>query len=280
MISGSCVCSAVKWQYDGALNQITHCHCAMCRKNHGSAFATYAVGEKAPFSYIAGTDCIVEFESSPGFIRSFCKHCGSTVPNTKLEGIVAIPVGSADGELGRMPDGHIFAKWKAPWYSITDALPQHDNYPGQAAPAVDRPSEDRDCAGTLKGGCLCGAVRFELRQPFKIIHHCHCSRCRKGRAAAHASNGISDIPDLRFIQGEQHISKFRLQDAQFFGQWFCSKCGSPTPRIDAGRNIAITPMGALDDAAICEAADHIYVGSKAAWFEITDSLPQFQAAPE
>jgi hypothetical protein len=49
------------------------------------------------------------------------------------------------------------------------------------------------------------------------------------------------------------------------------------PRVDRGRNIAIVPMGTFDDPPGATPQEHIFVGSKAPWFDITDALPQHQA---
>jgi hypothetical protein len=279
MLLGSCLCGTVRWSYDGAFDRMTHCHCGMCRKAHGTAFATYAVGKRAPFAYQAGAARITRYESSPGFIRSFCGICGSVVPNTDLGEYVAAPAGGFDGDLGVTCTGHIFAKWKAPWHRITDNLPQHDNYPGAAEPAVVRASITPATSGMLRGSCLCGDVAYEVTRDFKVVHNCHCSRCRKARAAAHCTNGLTAIDNLRYIRGEDRLTLYRLPDARYFGQIFCQRCGSPMPRVDRERGFAIVPFGTLDDDPGRGADDHIFVGSKSTWYPITDALPQFDGPP-
>jgi hypothetical protein len=59
----------------------------------------------------------------------------------------------------------------------------------------------------------------------------------------------------------------------------CRTCGSGMPRADHGRGIAVVPLGSLDDDPGTGAVDHIFVGSKAQWYTITDDLPRFDAAP-
>lgn len=279
MVRGSCLCSTVQWHYAGSFDQLTHCHCHLCRKAHGAAFASYAVGPAEPFTYQTGTEAIVEYESSPGFIRSFCKHCGSVVPNTKLGNIVALPAGGLDGDIGRRPDAHIFTKWKAAWYKITDQLPQHDNYPGQSAPAVERVEPTPSTDGLVRGSCMCGGISFSLNETFRRVHHCHCSRCRKARAAAHATNGITSADAVEFAHGADNVKFFKLAGAKYYSQAFCKTCGSGVPQIDESRGIAFTPLGVLDDLPSRGPDDHIFVGSKASWFEITDQLQQFDKMP-
>jgi len=48
------------------------------------------------------------------------------------------------------------------------------------------------------------------------------------------------------------------------------------PRLDPNRGIAVVPMGSLDDDPGIRPTAHIFVGSKAPWFEIADDLPQYK----
>jgi len=280
MIDGSCLCGTVRFAYAGALDLMTHCHCRMCRKAHAAPFATYAMGSRAPFRWRAGEAAIVARESSPGFVRSFCRHCGSVLPNTHLDERVAIPAGLFDDDPGIRPSAHIFATSRAPWFALADDLPRHDFYPGADAPAV---VEARPAAastdGALRGACLCGAVRYAVDGEFKAVYNCHCSRCRKARAAAHTTNGFVALDDFRFEAGAAQAQLYRLPGARYFGQAFCTGCGAGLPRIDRDRGLVVVPFGGLDDAPRREPDAHIFVGSMAPWYAIGDALPRFEGAP-
>ena len=130
-----------------------------------------------------------------------------------------------------------------------------------------------------RGSCLCGAVAFELDLPFKVVHNCHCSRCRKARAAAHTTNGFTPADALRFTRGEDNLVTYRLPEARFFSHVFCRTCGSGMPRADGERGIAVVPLGCLDDDPGGGAVDHIFVGSRAEWYTIADDLPRFEEGP-
>lgn len=276
MVSGSCLCGAVRWSFEGRFTQLTHCHCTMCRKAHAAPFASYAVGPRAAFGYTAGASEKTGYLSSPGFTRSFCSHCGSVLPNTGLADVVAIPAGCLDGDPGIEPTAHIFTHWKAPWHAISDTLPRHDNYPGQSEPAVRHARHAPSTDGVLRGSCLCGDIAFDVLAPFIGVHNCHCRRCRKARAAAHTTNGFTAIGEVCFTRGEDQLKTFSVSNARYFAQTFCRRCGSGMPRLDSERQIAIVPFGVLDDDPGRGADDHIFVGSKAAWYPITDQLPQFE----
>jgi hypothetical protein len=128
MISGGCLCGEVAWEFRAAIELVNYCHCSMCRKVHGAPFGAFAHGKADAFRWMRGESSISRFESSPGIYRCFCSVCGSTVP--VIEGDeVTIPAGGIDGDPGVRPSVHIFVGSKAPWYEITDELPQFDRFP-------------------------------------------------------------------------------------------------------------------------------------------------------
>jgi hypothetical protein len=90
---------------------------------------------------------------------------------------------------------------------------------------------------------------------------------------------LTRVEDVRFTRGADLVSSYKLPEARFFTQSFCTRCGSPMPRLDTGRHIAIIPMGSLDDDPQLRPSEHIWAESRAPWFEIADSLPQHPGAP-
>jgi hypothetical protein len=79
--------------------------------------------------------------------------------------------------------------------------------------------------------------------------------------------------------GQDRVREYKVPEARFFTQSFCADCGSPVPRVDSGRGIAIVPMGSLDDDPGLRPREHIFVGRKAPWHEIADALPQYPEGP-
>ena len=163
MADGRCLCGALNYELDGPFTAMVHCHCSMCRKHHGTGFATFVAAPIAGFRWISGEDRCAHYPSSPTGVRSFCKACGSAGPSTMAEfGLVVAPAASLEGELGIRPQSHIFVASKAAWDAITDDLPQFDAYPpGFGAQGVDRPAV-APRAGIADGSCLCGEVGYEV----------------------------------------------------------------------------------------------------------------------
>jgi hypothetical protein len=114
----------------------------------------------------------------------------------------------------------------------------------------------------------------------KGVTHCHCSRCRKTRGTANATNLLlAGVDGLRFTRGEELLGKYHPPGAEYYEHWFCTTCGSTMPRFDGKRNITIVPMGAFDEDPEIRPSRHIHVASKAPWDVISDDLPQFDAGP-
>ena len=122
-MQGGCLCGELRWQAEGGLTLASHCHCSRCRKSHGTAYGTYA---ETPDRGFSSRGAAALFESSPGFVRSFCARCGSVVPGEPSGDVRIVPLGGADGDPGARPLAHIFVASKAPWFELSDNLPRID----------------------------------------------------------------------------------------------------------------------------------------------------------
>jgi hypothetical protein len=279
MIPGSCLCRDVAYEICEPFSDAYHCHCGFCRKEHGTPYATYAMVPASGLKWLRGRDEAASYESSPGFERVFCPRCGSILPGPEFQGSIFVPLGNLDGDPGIRAEAHIFSAAKASWWEIRDHLPQHAHFP----PGFDAPVQptrvSADLAGKPRGSCLCGRVAYVVEGRPLVARNCYCGRCRKARAAGHASNLFVSIDGLRFTCGEDELTSYKVPEARFFTHVFCKTCGSTMPRKDEGRGIAMIPMGSFDDDPGLAPQCHIYVSDKAPWVDIHDELPRYAAAP-
>lgn len=273
----TCLCGDVVWEGSGPGDLVHHCHCGICRKVSGTAFTTTGGFPAADFRFVQGESSIRRYCSSPGNERCFCGRCGSIVPGAAFNDTVFVPFGNVEGDPGGRPVAHIFVASKAPWYEIPDdGLPRFDAYPpGYAQPELFPSTPRGGSDGRIGGSCLCGAIAFDFAPPVDAWHNCHCSRCRRGRGGPHASNLFLDARRFRFLRGEDQIQWFKVPEADRFRQSFCGTCGSKAPRVNVEAGYVAIPAGSLDDDPPKRPERHIYVASKAPWFEIADDLPQF-----
>jgi hypothetical protein len=280
MNTGRCLCGEVRYEVAGPVDHMVHCHCTMCRKHHGSPFVTWAVAPAQGFRYTAGQDRVARYESSPGAHRAFCRTCGSVLPEiTPGGGHVVAPAGNLDGDLPA-PQFHMFVRSKAPWHEIADDLPQHPEWPPEyGMQPADWTAPTPAGAGT-EGSCLCGRVAYALDGPPQRFMYCHCSRCRRSRGAAHASNLFYAAGGFRWLRGSDEIAEFRVPDAQRFTVAFCDHCGSKVPRVAADRGVVLVPAGSLDSDPGMRAEAHIFVESRAAWDRLgDDGIPRYDGYP-
>lgn len=128
MIAGSCLCGNVRFEIDGPMTGVGHCHCRMCRKAHGAAFATYGDVRREDFRWTVGEEDVARYASTPGVTRTFCRRCGATLQWMRDDADkLGVALGVLDDDPGARPECHIFTDFHAPWYEITDGLPR---YPG------------------------------------------------------------------------------------------------------------------------------------------------------
>jgi len=275
MVQGRCLCGDVVFEVSAPIGFVTHCHCSICRKFHGTPFATLGVVPHDRLRWIAGRDLVRKYQSSDEGERPFCSRCGSNVPADHHPGGAFIPLGNLDGDVDVQPLAHIFVSSKAPWDDLTDALPRFDEFPpGFEATAMPDAPRDPAPAGTIVGSCLCNAIAYEVEGGIDFARNCHCSRCRRARSAAHAANGFADSSRIRFTRGEDLLESYKVPEADRFAQTFCRTCGSAMPRVLTNRPFVVIPMGSVDVDTGVRPTEHIFVASKATWHAITDGLPQ------
>jgi len=130
----------------------------------------------------------------------------------------------------------------------------------------------------LDGKCLCGGVRLRITGKLGPAAICHCTQCRKASGSAFACNASVRSKYLRFEAGRELIREFESSPGKL--RAFCSRCGSPIySRVISDPDTFRLRLGMLDGDPGRRPLAHVWVSSKARWFEITDALPQFASAP-
>ena len=126
-LRGSCLCGGVVYKVAVLDPQMAHCHCSMCRKFHGAAFATYGSVKREDFSWLQGQQLLQEFVADNQTTRTFCKKCGSSLtfaPSGDTGEEVEIALATLDSEIAGRPSAHIFTEFKANWHQISDDRPK------------------------------------------------------------------------------------------------------------------------------------------------------------
>lgn len=122
---GGCLCGAVRWRATSSPKNVNHCHCEMCRRAGGSAFATWATFAMTDFSYTKGTP--TWRQSSAIARRAFCVSCGSALhwQHVQHRDSIDVTVGTADQPDRLLPKEHLWTEGQISWLHINDGLPRH-----------------------------------------------------------------------------------------------------------------------------------------------------------
>jgi len=130
----------------------------------------------------------------------------------------------------------------------------------------------------IAGSCLCGGVRFEIADAVGPFELCHCRRCRKASGSAFAAMLGVRTSDFHFVHGRDLIATYEaplLEAPPAYRASFCRRCGSPVPHPEPDADWFEIPAGLLDGDPGLRPDKHIFVELHAPWYEIADSLPQF-----
>jgi hypothetical protein len=119
------------------------------------------------------------------------------------------------------------------------------------------------------GGCLCGAVRYQVRGPLRDVLICHCDECRRWHGHVSASTAarredlvLPESSALRWIQSPRSDAGAR--------RGFCGECGSSLFWDPPGRETVSIAAGTLDDGGGLRVISHWYVSQAGHYYELPD----------
>ncbi|MEZ9232286.1 GFA family protein [Vibrio amylolyticus] len=128
MYKGSCLCGSIQLSLNGGMTDIIHCHCSLCRKASGSAYATNAFIEADGLKVTDADGTLTFYESSEGKRKYFCKTCGSPIysSNSTSPQRLRIRLGILDSDISERPISHNFVTSKANWEDLDADLPRSE----------------------------------------------------------------------------------------------------------------------------------------------------------
>ncbi len=128
---------------------------------------------------------------------------------------------------------------------------------------------------TLKGGCLCGAVRYQIAEPLVDAGYCHCRLCQRSSGAPVLAWLTVLVDSFAYLQGDPAIYQSSLQSQREF----CRNCGTQLifRQSHHPRTLDVT-LASLDDPSLVQPEYHIWHQSRIDWFEISDVLPRYRDA--
>ncbi len=127
---GSCLCGTVSFEVIGDFDSFYLCNCQHCQKDTGSAHAANLFSQLAKLVWRSGADAVTSY-TLPGtrHSKSFCKLCGSALPNTQSAGLLVVPAGCLDTKISMVPTAQIFSSSKAGWDEELGDVPEFEGLP-------------------------------------------------------------------------------------------------------------------------------------------------------
>ena len=139
ILDGKCLCGAVRYDVADAFLYAMNCHCSNCRRTTGSAFKPFAGIEREKLTVTQGADGLLIYGGDEAH-DAHCGKCGSLLYSVVRDGAyVHITMGTLLGDPTIRPTRHSFVGSKAPWFTITDDLPQHEEHVTRSSPAPRQP---------------------------------------------------------------------------------------------------------------------------------------------
>ena len=130
------------------------------------------------------------------------------------------------------------------------------------------------------GGCLCGAVRYEVSGDPSYVGHCHCDRCRRFSGAAFITGAMFPSDCVAWIKDKPTL----YLSSPGVDRGFCSNCGSSLTFQRPGRIFLL--IGSLDRPQDIDMraprmfeSNHVFVAEQIPWVHIEDGLPRYEQFP-
>ena len=131
----------------------------------------------------------------------------------------------------------------------------------------------------ITGQCECRNVKYQVDGVINDFSHCHCSQCRRMHGAAFATFAGVEKSEFQYLSGDESLSRYNSSESH--ERIFCGNCGSNIlVALTSEPDMLYLAMGTINGDPKHPPAYHIYVGSKAPWYEINDQSPQYDAEPE
>ena len=129
----------------------------------------------------------------------------------------------------------------------------------------------------LSGRCACKAIGYEVADEFVVAYNCHCSNCRATTGSAFLPWGEIEREKLSITKGADSLRM--LGDAEGIHEIRCERCLSLLYWTARDGAYVRVPYGTLSDEPALKPTAHMFVGSKARWYEVRDDLPQYSEYP-
>jgi hypothetical protein len=129
--TGRCHCGSIRFEFAGEPGEVSFCHCSICRRVGGSAFAAYVEVSEAALEVSEVKARLSRYKPTERLEKDFCENCGVQIftRHVSFPGLVYINLCAMTDDHSLAPEYHQFVASKAKWHEISDTLPQYTEWP-------------------------------------------------------------------------------------------------------------------------------------------------------
>ncbi len=126
-LHGTCLCQKVSYEITGPFIRLNFCHCTMCQKSHGAAFAPYLRVAKQDFAIVSGNEFVTSFQSTPDITRTFCHVCGSNLQWIRASSdALGVAAGTLDLVIDVQPSAQYWCEDAKSWHQLREDVRQYE----------------------------------------------------------------------------------------------------------------------------------------------------------
>ncbi|MDP6174707.1 MAG: GFA family protein [Rhodospirillales bacterium] len=131
------------------------------------------------------------------------------------------------------------------------------------------------------GGCLCGAIRYEVTAEPVRTFCCHCDNCRKATGSSFATNVFVKADDLKITQGTPTLFQHQADSGNMMNKEFCANCGSQLFGSGAARpGMKNIKIGSMDDASSIRPVANLYTKCALPCTHLSDEMENYEEMPD
>lgn len=129
------------------------------------------------------------------------------------------------------------------------------------------------------GGCLCGAIRYEVNSDPIRVAHCHCDDCRRATGSSFATNVFVNEDDLVVLQGSPRSFQHLSDSGATMTKEFCGDCGAQLFSFGSrGQGVKAVKVGSIDDASFVRPQIEVFVSRALPFTRLSDDTEHFETS--